>query len=97
MLMTVFIGSRTKFRTRFGRPLGKIAVHMVADTKSQLHDIAAKIGLSSDDFHDTHYHVDGQYRYERAIAAGAKPRFGMYWTRVLERIQKRITEGKWDR
>lgn len=94
--MTVFIGSRHKFRTRYGRPLGKIIAHIIADTSSQLHDMAQKIGLTSDDYHDTHYHVNGQYRYEKAIALGAKPRFGMYWTRALERIQKRITEGKWD-
>ena len=95
--MTVFIGARHKFPTRFGRPLGKIAAHMIADTEAQLHDIAQRMGLGCDEYHDTHYHVDGQGRYERAVALGAKPRFGMYWARVVERIQKRITEGKWAR
>lgn len=93
--MTAYVGARAKFPTRFGRPLGPIRVHLVADTEAEMHGLAQDIGIGTDDYHEGHYHVEGQYRYERAIGLGAKPRFGMYWTRVLERIQKRQYTGRW--
>jgi hypothetical protein len=95
--MTAFVGSRTKFRTRFGQPLGPINVHLIADTSKELEQIAEQLGLSMDERHEQHYHIEGAARYQRALVLGAKPRFGAYWLRVVERVQKRQDAGKWDR
>ncbi|WP_234053747.1 MULTISPECIES: DUF4031 domain-containing protein [unclassified Xanthobacter] len=58
------------------RPMGRYGrmrmSHMIADTDSELHTMAARIGLARRWFQGDHYDVCMALR-ERAIAAGALP------------------------